>query len=154
MRRVSPLLLVILAVLATVLAAGCGGSAGDDFESSVVDSRNAVDGALTHITDNPSSKEDLLNRMEQAGLRIDKAAATLEQENTPEELEDDRAKLVRAYRQLAVDVSAAAEELRQPEFQNLVQGARGLSFESWNQANNVLANLREQGIDVEPLGKH
>ena len=151
MRRLSPLL---LAVLATVLAAGCGGSSRDDFESSVVDSRNAVDGALTHITDNPSSKEDLLNRMEEAGIRIDKAAETLEQEKTPDELEDDRTKLVRAYRQLAVDVSTAAEELRQPEFQNLVQGARGLSFESWNQANNVLAKLRQQGIDVKPLGKH
>src|SRR5215211_3815615 len=151
MRRLSPLL---LAVLAAVLAAGCGGSSRDDFESSVVDSRNTVDGALTHITDNPSSKEELLNRMEQAGITIDKAADGLDEEKPPDGLEADRDKLVRAYRQLAVDVSTAAEELRKPEFQNLVQGAQGLSFESFNQANGVLVKLRKQGIDVEPLGRH
>jgi hypothetical protein len=151
MRRLSPLL---LAILATVLAAGCGGSSRDDFESSVVESRNSVDGALAHITDNPSSEEDLLNRMEQAGVAIDKAAEGLDEEKAPDGLEGERDKLVRAYRQLAVDVSAAAAELRQPEFQNLVEGAQGLSFESFNQANSVLVKLRAEGIDVKPLGKH
>jgi hypothetical protein len=151
MRRLSPLL---IALLATVLAAGCGGSSRDDFESSVVESRNSVDGALMHITDNPSSKEDLLSRMEQAGVTIDKAADGLDRAKTPDDLEDDQEKLVRAYRQLAVDVSAAAEELRKPEFQNLVQGAQGLSFESFNQANSVLVKLRGMGIDVKPLARH
>jgi hypothetical protein len=107
-----------------------------------------------HITDNPSSKEDLLSRMEQAGVTIDKAADGLDRAKTPDDLEDDQEKLVRAYRQLAVDVSAAAEELRKPEFQNLVQGAQGLSFESFNQANSVLVKLRGMGIDVKPLARH
>jgi ABC-type enterochelin transport system substrate-binding protein len=151
MRRLS---LLLLAVVAIVLAAGCGGSSRDDFESSVIDTRNSVDGALTHITDNPSSKEELLSRMEQSAVAIDRAAERLDQEKAPDEFEAEQDQLVKAYRQLGVDIDAAAKSLREPEFENLVTGSQGLSFESWNQANRVLGKLRTQGIDVKPLGRH
>jgi hypothetical protein len=144
---------VILA-LGILLAAGCGGSARDDFSSSVVDSRNTVDGALAHITDNPESKQELLSRMETSAEQIDRAADDLDSDKPPAEFKTQQGQLVTAYRQLAVDVSTAAKELRSPEFQSMVANSRGLSFQSFNRVNTILVRLKAKGIDVKPLGRH
>ena len=140
--------------LAVLLAAGCGGDSNDEFADSVVESRNTVDGALTHITDNPSGKEELLQRMEQAAQKIDVAAESLDRKDAPEAMGDEQTKLVTAFRQLAVDLDQTAEQLRQPDFQGLIQGTQGLSFQSWVDANDALKQLKQQGVDVQPLGKH
>jgi ABC-type glycerol-3-phosphate transport system substrate-binding protein len=149
--------LLIFALFAVLLAAGCGGGSGnstEDFQSSVVETRDAVDGALAHITDNPSGKEELLQRMEEAATKIDAAAESLSRKEAPEGMADEQQKLVTSLRQLGVDLSQTADQIRQPEFGSLLQGTQGLSFESWEQANAVLAQLKQQGIEVEPLGRH
>lgn len=149
--------LLTLALLALLLAAGCGGSGGDsreDFQSDVVETRDAVDGALAHITDNPSGKEELLQRMDEAATQIDAAAESLDRKEAPEGLADEQEKLVASFRQLAVDLSQTADQIREPDFSGLLQGAQGLSFESWEQANAALAQLKQQGIEVQPLGRH
>jgi ABC-type glycerol-3-phosphate transport system substrate-binding protein len=148
---------LILALLAVVLAAGCGGGSGnstEEFQSSVVETRNTVDDALAHITDNPSGKEELLQRMEQAATKIDAAAESLSRKEAPEEMADEQQKLVTSLQQLAVDLSQTADQIRQPDFGGVLQNAGGLSFESWEHANAVLAQLKKQGIEVEPLGRH
>ena len=144
----------VLLALGILLAAGCGGSARDDFSSSVVDTRNTVDGALAHITDDPSSKEELLGRMETSAEQIDRAADDLDSGKSPTEFEAEQGQLATAYRQLALDVSTAAKELRSPDFQSMVANSRGLSFQSFNRVNTILVRLRAQGIDVKPLGRH
>jgi hypothetical protein len=149
--------IVILALLAALLGAGCGGSGDnsrEDFQSSVVETRDTVDSALAHITDNPSGKQELLQRMDQAAETIDAAAESLDRKEPPEELTDEQAKLVTALRQLAVDLSQTADQIRQPDFGGLLEGTQGLSFESWEHANAVLAQLKKQGIEVQPLGRH
>jgi hypothetical protein len=146
-----------LLVLAALLAAGCAGDGSDsneDFQASVVEARNTVDGALAHITDNPSGKEELLDRMDEASEKIDVAAESLDRKEAPEGLDDERERLVRAFRQLAVDLTQTADQIRQPDFDGLLQGTQGLSFESWTDANKVLGQLKQQGVEVEPLGRH
>lgn len=145
------------ALLAVLLASGCGGGSGnsqDEFQSSVVETRNTVDGALAHITDNPSGKEELLQRMEQAATKIDAAAESLSRKEAPEDMADEQQKLVTSLQQLAVDLSQTADQIRQPDFGGVLQGAQGLSFESWEHANAALAQLKKQGIEVQPLGRH
>ena len=149
--------MLALLVLGTLLAAGCSGSGGnskDAFADSVVETRNAVDGALTHITDNPSGKEELIQRMDEAAQDIDVAAESLERKSPPEDLQDEQNRLVKSYRQLSVDLATTADQLKQPDFQGLLQGTQGLSFQSWVDVNNTLAQLKRQGIDVKPLGRH
>lgn len=148
--------ILTLALLATLVAAGCGGGGNstEDFQSSVVETRDTVDGALAHITDNPAGKDDLLQRMEQASTTIDAAAESLDRKEAPEEMTDEQKKLVTAYRQLAVDLSSTADQLRQPDFGGVLSGTQGLSFESWEHANAALAQLKQQGIEVDPLGRH
>jgi hypothetical protein len=154
MRR---LISLILALGAVTILAGCGGSGSvsqDDFERDVVAARDQVDGALAHITDNPSGKEELLDRMDQAATEVDRAAEELDRREAPEGLDDERVELIEAFRQLAVDLSQTAEQIRQPDFSGLLEGTQGLSFQSWVDANDVLTELREQGLDVRPLGRH
>jgi hypothetical protein len=149
--------IMALLLLAALLAAGCAGSGDDsseDFNASVVEARDTVDGALAHITDNPSGKEELLERMDDASAQIDVAAESLDRKEAPEGLDDERERLVKAFRQLAADLTQTAAQIRQPDFGGLLDGTQGLSFESWTDANQVLTQLKRQGVEVEPLGRH
>ena len=148
---------LILALCAALIAVGCGGGSGnstEDFQASVVETRNTVDGALAHITNNPSSQEELLQRMEGAATKVDAAAESLSRKEAPEGMADEQEKLVTSLRQLGVDLSQTADQIRQPDFGGILQGTQGLSFESWEDANAALAQLKQQGIEVEPLGRH
>jgi hypothetical protein len=151
-----PAILAVLLLL-TLLAAGCGGSSNDsrgDFADAVIETRNNVDQAMAHITDNPSGKQELLQRMEEAATKIDVSAEALDRKEAPDGLEDEQAQLVKEFRQLGVDLSQTADQIRQPDFGDLLQGTQGLSFESWENANTVLRQLKRQGIEVQPLGRH
>jgi hypothetical protein len=148
---------LILAVTAVTIAAGCSGSgtaSRADFEQNVGTARDQVDAALAHITDNPSGKQELLDRMDESAANIDRTAEELDSREAPDGLDDERVRLVNAFRQLAVDLSQTADQIRQPDFGGLLEGTQGLSFQSWVDANDVLRQLREQGFDVQPLGRH
>ena len=92
--------------------------------------------------------------MQEAGAAIEAAAGELEAGGAAAGYEDDVAELVESLRQLAVDVQATADQIRKPGFEDLLTGAQGLSFESWNQVNAALAGLRRKRIEVEPLARH
>ena len=152
-----PLLAVLVAV-AAVAASGCGGGGSstqslDDYAQSVVTTRNRVDFALGRIT-KAESKEEFINRMDEASAAIDDAASDLDDAGPAEGFEDETDELVDALDQLSVDLDALAHDLRQPEGEGLLTGAQGLNFESWDKANLVLASLIGQGIKVELIGRH
>lgn len=151
------LLLISTAVLALVVS-GCGGGGGEtasveEFETTVVTTRDRVDFALSRIT-KAESKEDFLSRMEQASTTIDDAADDLAGVEPPEEYAPETTQLVDALHQLSVDLQATAEQIRQPGFENLIQNAAGLNFESWDKANLALAGLLGKGIDVKLIERH
>lgn len=149
------LFLVSLLAL-VVVASGCGGGGAPsvaELERSIVTARDRVDLALARVTQ-ATNEEELLERMQEAGASIEDAADALEAGGAAAGYEDDVAELVESLRQLAVDVQATAEQLRTPGFEDLLTGAQGLSFESWNQVNAALAGLRRKRIEVEPLARH
>jgi hypothetical protein len=146
------------AVLAFSLSA-CGGSDGgstvskEEYLASVVTARDRVDFALSRIT-KATTQEEFLNRMNEASAAIDGAASELEGEDVLEGYEDETEKFTTALHQLSVDLEATAHDIAQPEFAGLVGGARGLNFESWDQANLALAALIADGFKIELIGRH
>lgn len=47
-----------------------------------------------------------------------------------------------------------ADQLREPGYEDLLQGSEGLDFPSWDKVNSVLVELKKHGIVVEPLSRH
>ena len=141
----------VAAVLAAVALAGCGGGgpSRSEFEESIQDTRNRVAVAVQRVTES-RSKEQMLDRLDEASDTIDAAAADLEEAGAAEGFEDESDRLVKSLDQLAADLEGIAAEFRQPAFADVLLHTRALRFESWTRANRILRDLRRQGIDVEP----
>jgi len=146
------LVLTLLAVLLVLAAAGCGGggtASPADYSEAVVLNRDRVDFALARIT-RAQSVDELLKRMEEASVVIDKAAGDLDDKGAPEEYQPEAGNLVKQMRQLSVDIQATAEQAQQPGSEGLVTDPhlQGLSFDSWTNMNKALAGLADKGINV------
>lgn len=147
--------LIVLLVAVGVLASGCAERTPSvqELERSIVATRDHVDFALGGIS-RSQSKDEFLERMDVAANTIDDAARELEGVGTPKGYESEVDSLVDSLRQLAFDVQATADQIREPGFDDLLTGARGLSFESWDKVNLALAGLTAKGIDIAPLESH
>jgi hypothetical protein len=146
------LVLALLAALLVAAAAGCGGggtASPADYADAVVLNRDRVDFALARIT-RAQSVDELLKRMEEASVVIDKAAGDLEGKGAPEEYQPEANNLVKQMRQLSVDIEDTAEQAQQPGFEGLITDPhlQGLSFDSWTKMNKALAGLAGKGINV------
>jgi hypothetical protein len=145
-------LAALLAALA-VGATGCGGddsSELEDYEATVVDTRNRVETAFAKISE-AQTRQDFSNRMEEASVAINRAVDDLGEAEIADGFEDETAKLTTALRNLARDLEATAEQFRlTPELFNTA----GLNFEGWTKANQVFTSLGKQGIEVRPLERH
>jgi hypothetical protein len=146
---------VVLTLIAA-LAAGataCGGddsSELEDYEATVVDTRNRVELAFGNIAE-AQTRAEFSKRMEEASVLIDRAVEDLGEAEIAEGFEDETAKLTTALRGLARDLEATAEQFRlTPELFNTA----GLNFEGWTTANQVFISLGKQGIAVRPLERH
>jgi predicted small lipoprotein YifL len=151
--------LLSVVALATVAAAlaGCGGSGSlptnDEYEQAVVQAIQRTDYALARIT-RAKSKDELLKRMDEAEVAITAAADDLDEHGAPEVWTEENEKLVTSMGALGNDVGLTAEQIRQPGFESLLLGARGLSFENWDKVNLALASLIGDGLRVPTLQPH
>jgi hypothetical protein len=139
-----------------MLASGCGEStvaSVPDLEQAIVLARDRSDFVLEAIT-RAQSRDELLARMDDAADTIDDAATDLEGVRAPAEYEGDADRLVESLHQLAFDVQATADQIREPGFDDLLSGTQGLSFESWVEVNRALSALGRIGIEVAPLERH
>ena len=100
------------------------------------------------------SKEEYINRIDEAADVIGGAAGDLGGVGAAKGFEQENEKLVRGLHQLSVDLSATASDAAQPGFGEFVLSAKGLSFESWDQVNLALAAMVGKGIDVSVLQPH
>jgi hypothetical protein len=146
----------VVVALTAALAAGaaaCGGddsSEREDYQETVVDTRNRVELAFANIAE-AQTRADFSKRMEEASVAIQRAVDDLNEAEIADGFEDETAKLTTALRGLARDLKATAEQFRiTPELFNTA----GLNFDGWTQANRVFVSLDKQGIEVRPLGKH
>jgi hypothetical protein len=145
---------VAVFVLVAAGATACGGgddSSLEDYEASVVETRNSVDNALANISE-AQSRKDFLNRMDQAAVLISRAADDLDDAEVAEGFEDETNELTAALRTLSTDLEQTAAQFRvTPE---LFSQSQGLAFEGWTKTNEVLRGLAEQDIAVEPIANH
>jgi len=151
-------LALLAGALALAVAGGCAGEESAtpslaEYQKSVVTVRDRVDFALARIT-KAKSKDDFLNRMDEAAVVIDDAGSELDHTGAPQGFEDETDKLAGALHQLSVDLAATAHDIREPGSGLISPGLQGLSFESWDEANLVLASLIGQGIKVELIARH
>jgi hypothetical protein len=146
-----------VAIAVAVVGLALGGSEGstsvEDYELAVVNARDRTDFAVGRLS-RAQSLDELLERMDEAAAAIDGAAGALDDEGSPETFEDENEGLVRELHALADDVQGTADQARVPGFEDLLIGAAGLNFESWDKINAIFAKLRRQGIAVQPLTRH
>lgn len=148
------LVFVPMLVTLAMLALGCGESRTvGEIEPSIVATRDRVDFALERVT-RAQTRDELLARMDEAADTISASADDLEGVDIPKDYESEVGALVDALRQLAFDVQATADQIRQPGFGDLLTGTRGLSFESWDKVNIALAGLSRKGVEVARLERH
>jgi hypothetical protein len=144
---------VVVVALLSIGATACGGDDSSDlqdYEASVVETRNSVDDALANISE-AQSRKDFLNRMDQAAVLISRAADDLDDAEVAEGFEDETTELTAALRTLSTDLEQTAAQFRQtPELFN----SPGLAFEGWTRTNEVLRGLAKQDIAVEPIPNH
>ena len=69
-------------------------------------------------------------------------------------LADEHERLVEQIGVLAGDVQGTADQLRVPGFEDILTGAQGLNFESWDEINAVLVKMKGQGVVVPLLSRH
>lgn len=146
----------LVAVLMLVVAA-CGGSDAEptdaEYARAVVIAVDRTDFALARVT-RATSMDELVKRMSEAGVAITAAANELEEHGAPSVFTDENEKLVKSLETLGNDVSLTAEQIQQPGSETLLTGARGLSFDSWDEANLALGSLIGSGLPVQTLQRH
>jgi len=147
---------VVAAVAIAVVVAGLalGGDSGptsrEDYQAAVLNARDRTNFALGRLS-RAQSVEELLERMDEAAATVRGAAGELEDEGSPEGLEDETERLVKQLRTLSQDVQGTADQARVPGFEQILFGAGGLNFESWDRINVILVELQEQGVEVPEL---
>lgn len=147
---------VLLAAAAVAVATRGGDEATpsvQEYQASVVNTRDRVDFALAQLPE-AQSEDDFLDRLDGAGSLVEEAADDFDDAGSPTRFEDESEELVRHLRQLSADLRGTAAQVRDIGFDKLLAGARGLNFPSWDHANAILAELREQGVEVKPIDRH
>lgn len=151
-----PIVCALVALLVLVVAA-CGGADAEptdaEYARAVVTAVDRTDYALARAT-RAKSMDELARRLSEAGVVISAAGNELEEHGAPSVFSDENEKLVKALETLGNDVSSTAEQLQQPGSEGLLTGARGLSFDSWDQANLALGSLIGSGLPVKTLQRH
>jgi hypothetical protein len=140
----------ILAAVA-VLAAGCGGD--DDkgaFQKEVVSARDTADSSFAYIK-RPESTEDLVRRLRTSGDRLQRVSGSVADVETPEDFTDEQERLAQALREMSKEMDAAANSIEFVQQGDANAPVETLIFDTWDSVQAVLTELRNQGIDVQPL---
>jgi hypothetical protein len=145
--------LVAVALLGRAVAGGSEPSSRADYQAAVVAARDRVDFALGRLSQ-AQSLDELTTRMDEAAVVIHRAAGDIRDTTPPAGLESQNGRLAVHLDSLSTDVQGIADQLREPGYEDLLQGSEGLDFPSWDKVNSVLAELKKQGIVVEPLSRH
>lgn len=157
--RLNLVFLIVVVAAAAIAIVGIALAGGDstavsksEYEAKVVNARDRVDFALERVS-KAQSLDEFLERMDEAAALTKDVAGDLDGLGAPERYEQEHERLVKHVRQLSADVQGTADQVRTPGI-DILQGAKGLNFDSWDKINTVLGELRQKGIDVQPLARH
>jgi hypothetical protein len=141
----------ILAAVA-VLAAGCGGDDDDKgaFQKEVVSARDTADSSFAYIK-RPESTEDLVRRLRTSGDRLQRVSGSVADVETPEDFTDEQERLAQALREMSKEMDAAANSIEFVQEGDISAPVETLIFDTWDAVQAALTDLRNQGIDVQPL---
>jgi hypothetical protein len=158
--RSGVLALIAVAVAAAVavvagllLIGGDDESSRESYQAAIVNTRDRVDFAYGRIAQS-GSPEELIERLDDAAVAIADTASDLEDAGVPEGFEEETDRLVDALQDFSDSLAGTAAQFTDPAFAGTVAGITSLSFPEWDRANAVLADLAEQGIEVEQLERH
>jgi len=151
--RVLRPVMIVLALVAALLLAGCGGddASKEEFATAMVSARNDADAGLAQIVE-ASSWDDLMARMKVAAVDVRGAASEVRTADAPSGLEDERDLLAERLVALSDEIISTVETFE--AFPNQAQATRALNFEQWNTVQASLASLRREGIKVRALERH
>src|SRR5687768_1511682 len=137
----------------TLVAGGCSfGDDGEAFEREVISARDTADSSFAYIK-RPESTEDLVRRLRASRDRLERVSGSLSETEAPDELSDEQERLVTALEAMSKEMDGFANSIELViQGQNQSQApVETLVFDSWDQVQNVLTELRGEGVDVEPL---
>lgn len=142
----------ILAAVAVLAAAGCGGDEDDmvAFEKEVVSARDTADSSFAYIK-RPESSEDLVRRLRTSGDRLQRVSGSVAEVETPDDLVDEQERLAQALREMSKEMDAAANSIEYVLEGDSSAPVERLIFDTWDAVQAALTDLRNQGIDVQPL---
>jgi hypothetical protein len=138
----------VAVVAGLVLLGGDGEASPESYRAAVVNTRDRVDYAYGRIAQ-AQSQEDLIQRIDDASVAIADTASDLDDAGVPEEFEDENERLVSTLRKFSDSLAGTAAQFTDPTFAGTVGSITSLSFPEWDTANEILAELDEQGIEVQ-----
>jgi len=164
MRSLRTRILAVVAVAVVAVAAvaivgiALGGDDGAsatraDYRASVVHTRDRVDFALQRITTS-ESVDELIENIRAASTAVGGAAGDLDEAGVAEGFGDVNVRLIRTLRAFSDELANTAETFADPAFAGTIGQATSLSFVQWDKVNEILAELDEKGIRVQPLARH
>ena len=159
--RSTQILAIVAAVVGAVLAIGLAvvllgddaTASRADYQATVVNTRDRVDFAYARIA-RSQSVDELIERMDEAAAVIGKTASDLDDAGVAEGFEETNAKLVTKLEAFSTVLASTAAQFRDPTFGAAIGGINSLSFPEWDAVNEVLAELKKQGIQVDQLARH
>jgi hypothetical protein len=159
--RTTQILAIVAAVAGAVIAIGLAvvllgddaTASRADYQATVVNTRDRVDFAYARIAKSQSIDE-LIERMDEASAVIGKTASDLDDAGVAEGFEDTNATLVKRLQAFSNVLHSTAEQFQDPTFGATLGGINSLSFPEWDAVNEVLADLKAQGIRVDQLERH
>jgi hypothetical protein len=136
-----------------ILVGDSGPSSKQEYQAAVVNARDRVDFALVRITKSQSTDE-LIERIDEAAAVIGTTASDLDDTGAAEGFEDEGERLVTTLRAFSDELAGTAAQFRDPTFAGTLPAITSLSFPQWESVNRILADLKEQGIQVQQLPRH
>jgi hypothetical protein len=143
----------VVVIVGIMVLGDDGTTSRESYQAAVVNARDRVDFAYGRIASS-QSPEELIERLDEAAVVVGDTASDLDDKGAPDDLADENERLVDALRAFSDVLAGSAAQFEDPTFAGTLPGITSLSFPEWDKVNVVLADLNEQGIEVEQLARH
>lgn len=121
----------------------------DELEAEVERAREDVEATVRELTDS-RSRDDVEQALERGADRVAAAADRIEETEAPERAEEARDDLRRALDDLSAELRDRRDEVAAGDLSAVLNSVR--SLDTIDEIRDAIDELRNQGLDVDPLG--